>query len=179
MICRWIYALTILPAFFPGTGTSQSGWQTYNGPLIAFRYPATWQLHVLADRDVVVADTKSPMSVEIAMSPGNPATNDQLALNAEKHVSQFAQMNGMVAKFEGYGKIESGAVRVISHVCADLFSDDLKFCAQTDQKQIQVSSITWKMNGQVVLVETMHKPGIGEARLNVAREIVSTLDFRK
>ncbi len=163
----------------PGFNLAQDqSWRQFNGSVFSFRYPATWQLHAQVDSDAVVADTASPISVEFAVSAGQPASLEQFALNAEKHVSQFAQMNSMVAKFEGWSEIETGVVRVISHICSDPSSPDPHFCPSKDPKGIDVSSIIRGANGRIVLVQMMHKPKMSEAQINIGRQIVTTFKLK-
>ncbi len=168
-----LFALLIVS---PGLNLAQDrSWRQYNGSLFSFRYPGTWELHAQVDRDAVVADTGSPISVEFAVSQGQPASQEQLALNAEKHISQFARLNNMAARFEGWNQTTGGAVRVISHICSNLTSTDPHFCSADDRKAIDVSSIIWGMNGRIILIEMMHKPGMSEAQINIGRQIVTTL----
>jgi hypothetical protein len=56
-----------------------------------------------------------------------------------------------------------------------LTSTDPHFCSADDRKAIDVSSIIWGMNGRIILIEMMHKPGMSEAQINIGRQIVTTL----
>lgn len=156
-----------------------NSWLQFEGRSFNFQYPPTWQLHRLTDRDAVVADTANPVSVEFAVSDGTAVGKDQLAVGAQNHVDQFAQSNGMIAKYDGWTEISDGVIRVISHVCADKGWSDMRHCPPTDQKAIDVSSVIYAIGGRIVLIEMMHKPGMSEARLDTGRKIVLTFKLLK
>lgn len=162
----------------PGLNRAQDrSWQQYNGNLFSFSYPGTWRVSAPVDRDVTVADLANPINLEFAISAGQPGSAEKLALNAEKHVLQFAQMNNLIARFESVQQLDNGTVKVISHVCS-LASEDTHFCPPNDPKKIDVSSIIAAVNGRILLIEMMHRPELGEAQVKVGRQIVETLKLR-
>jgi hypothetical protein len=159
-------------------GLSQGrAWLQFNGSIFSFAYPSSWQVHQQADHDVVVGNPANGATIEFAMSPGSAGSVEKLALNAEKHVAQFAQMNHAYAKFESTKQIESGAVRVISHVCSTV-SENPNHCRPDDRNTLDVSSIITPLQGRILLVEVMHQPGLPEQELEIVRRVVGTLQLK-
>lgn len=151
-------------------------WHQYNGRVFSFSYPNTWGVGSQVDRDVTVGDSVYPISVEFAVSSGEAGDAHKMTLNAQKHVMQFAQANNFIVKFESVAEVPPGGVRVSSHLCS-IESGNLHFCNANDSKAIDVSTFIQDVppGNRVLLVEVMHKPGIGESEINLARQIVQTM----
>ena len=175
MTDRWLSEIAVLFLTLPVSALAQNGsWQQYNGPVFSFNYPNTWRVASQADRDVAVADSANPISVEFAVSPGEATDPHKMTLNAQKHVMQFALANNFISKFESVNEIPGGGIRLTSHLCS-IESGNLHFCTAGDPKAIDVFTIIQDAGHRVLLVETMHKPGIDEKEINLARQIVETM----
>jgi hypothetical protein len=166
---RSLPTIAVLFLTLPIFALAQNGsWQQYNGRVFSFSVGSQ------ADRDVVVGDSANPISVEFAISPGKADDAHKMALNAQKHVMQFAQANNLIPKFESVNETPTGGIRLISHLCS-IESGNLHFCTQGDPKAIDVSTIIQDADKRVLLVEMMHKPGIDEREINLGRQIVQTM----
>jgi hypothetical protein len=152
-------------------------WQQFSGDIFSFTYPPSWRVNAQSDRNVVVGNPANGATIEFAMTPGNAGSVEKLALNAEKHVMQFAQKNNAYAKFESAKQIETGAVRVISHVCS-MMSENPNFCRPDDRNTLDVSSVISPLQGRILLIEVMHRPGFPEQELNTLRRVVRTLQLK-
>ena len=159
-------------------GLSQDrGWLQFNGNVFSFSYPPSWRIESRADRDVVVGNPANGATIEFAISQGEAGSAEKLALNAEKHALQFAQMNHAFAKFESTKQIETGAIRVISHVCS-IASEKPNSCLPDDRNTLDVSSVISPLQGRILLNEVMHRPGFPQQELDTVRRVVGTLQLK-
>ena len=114
----------------------------------------------MAPSDVSVSNNQ--YDFEIAVDRAKPKDSEQMALNAEKHVSDFAAANHMRATFEGWKAMSSDTVLVMSHLRSDSVAIDV------------VSSMKRGENG-VLLLQIMHHPGTAKEATDLGARIAETI----
>lgn len=142
---------------------AQANWRAYDGNHFRFSYPPQLQLRELSESDVSVSS--NDLDVEIAVSRARPKDQEQMVLNAEKHVLDFARVNNMNATFEGWKEMGPDAVLVISHL-------------RSDKIAIDVVSSMKRTNSGVLLLQVMHQPGTTRSATELAARIAETISIK-
>jgi hypothetical protein len=158
-LCKAIYLFLVLSASV--SIAQDQSWKAYEGKHFSFRYPDTFQFRELSENDVSVSPEGVLLNVEFAVSLAVPKDKAEMALNAQKHMSNFAAMNHMQITFDKWREVEGGAVLVVSHL-------------RSATAVLDAAATIQATDGRVVLLQVMFEPSIAKQATEIAAQIGST-----